>query len=149
MRKLLRAPVRTVVRTLVSSGPGLRLAIEAEGIPETDGSVRKSGNRRFHKGVKGPRLEFNAEGPTFVLEETRELSRHHAVDFGLVFLNDQMNARVRERLLDVRFLPCEIPTDDPIVFYEETQVLCGQISRELKLRFARFEIQNASGFSDG
>ncbi len=50
---------------------------------------------------EGPRLEFNAEGPTFVLEETRELSRHHAVDFRLVFLNDQMNARVRERLLDL------------------------------------------------
>src|SRR5256712_12102639 len=66
--------------------------------------------------------------PIFVLEETRELSRLHAIDSRLVFLNDQVNARVRERLLHVRLLPPEIPADDPIVFYEETQVLCRQMS---------------------
>src|SRR2546428_4643396 len=42
--------------------------------------------------------------PIFVLEETRELSRLHAIDSRLVFLNDQVNARVRERLLHVRLV---------------------------------------------
>src|SRR5712692_11783030 len=125
-----------------------RFAIDAEGIPETDGSIRKLRNRRLHKRVKAPGLEFNAKYPAFVFEKTCELPRFHAIDSRLIFLNDKVDARVRERLLHVRLLAPEIPTDDPIAFYEETQILCRRMSRKLKLLFTRFEVQNASRFSD-
>src|SRR5579859_762098 len=86
-----------------------RFALNAENVPETDGGIRQLRNRRFQKGVKGAGLEFHAKNLPFVFEEARELARLHAVDSRLVFLNDCIDARVRERLLHVRFLPSKIP----------------------------------------
>src|SRR5258708_39772878 len=75
------------------------VALHAKGILETDGTIRQGRNWEFHKGVKTSRPEHNGEDHAFALEEVGKFSCRYPSDSRMVFLNDQIHARMSKDLL--------------------------------------------------